>query len=960
MRKAHILFSTLVLLAVGSIGLLLYYPRVAGAKPPFLAARNVSPLSMTDVSPDADFGSHDTNSTDPGGRIVSLVIDPNNPLILYAASELAGVWKSLDGAHHWKPVSTGLRTNIPAQTNQALAIDSANSQRLLYATSNDDGRPNFPFAGLWVSDDAAGLWQHVDLPNCPQPSISSVIFASGQPFIATSCGIATTTDVTLGSATWTFLSKLPFTSNGAHLAAMGTSEVMFACSGPQVFRSPALGAQGSWTAAVSLIGNCLGLAVTPDNPLKAIVVHNTQVTTSIGVSLIDLDGPTSSQIASVGVQLQIDAICGWGSAVQGVFAGLRPRIPSGFGPGRSYDVFVSDGCHLFEFQLVSQTIGRWVPLTGTHVDTWAMAIPSTYNPDEGPCAAYLASDGGVFALPFPNAPAPDGCDPTSGWVRAMSGLHVMYSDTIAGVSRPQSQCPDANQPCPTLYLPTGDNDVWVSTQGGIPGNSWKLLGDNIGDAAIALVDPALPTKVLVARNAQMRDGKLQNYRVVTSPDANPPGAGASLVDITPPNAAPGGAPPGMANLVQVMTMPLEAPSQFGDYLAVQSPGGTADDVIVQNTSGNLSGWTDISPGQHFGPGQVGAVAASNGHQATVYYVLASPNDCAAGLSPPCGDYSRPPIFFQPGKVYKTEATNALSGPLWRQASNGLSKAYNLYADPYDARFVYVTDLGAQAIKSSSDGGKSWQIETDLTDIATNYGEFRFDCGAPAKMDGGGRTSVFAYGCGLQSMVFDQSHPEIRVAALWPGGVAFSRDAGKHWLPLDVTNSSYLSTELYQSVFSLFYDPQPNPTTKAASIYLALSGGSIKRVDGPFPSLTLGLVAICHTCLGSQIGNRSQIVAVVDTLDARLPLHQDRDGFYRGRLLFDSAKVSTLTYRLEIDGNPTASISHTISSLERDAGVLVLNVGKTRWGMSWVLWMLAALLVVYLVWVAYRSHWRRSS
>jgi len=379
-------------------------------------------------------------------------------------------------------------------------------------------------------------------------------------------------------------------------------------------------------------------------------------------------------------------------------------------------------------------------------------------------------------------------------------------------------------------------------------------------------------------------------------------------------------------------MPGEAPSQSGDYLAVQSPGGDSDDVIVQNTSGDASGWFDISPGEHFGAGQVGAIAASNGHTDTVFYVLASPN----------ADYSRPPVLFRPGKVYKSQLLSAGAGIRWINVSNGISKAYDLYADPYDSRYVYVTDLDAQAIKSSSDGGKSWQVEKDLTDFATNYGEFRFDCGQPARSSGQGRANIFANACGLQQMAFDRNHPEIRVAALWPGGLAFSRDAGKHWLPLDVTNSSYLSLDLYELPFSLFYDPQPNPATKVPSIYVALNGKSMKRVDGPFPSLESSLVEICPTCLGLQKGRKSQIVVIFDTLDATLPLRQDHDGFYRGRLLFDSAKVSTLTYHFEVDGQPTASITHAISDLERNAGVFTLSIDKTVLGKGWVIWLLMGL------------------
>ena len=72
-------------------------------------------------------------------------------------------------------------------------------------------------------------------------------------------------------------------------------------------------------------------------------------------------------------------------------------------------------------------------LPNTHVDTWAMAFTPDYDPEFNRCTAYLTNDGGVFAHFV-------GCTITGGWVRAMSGLHVMYSDTMAGSSRPASQC----------------------------------------------------------------------------------------------------------------------------------------------------------------------------------------------------------------------------------------------------------------------------------------------------------------------------------------------------------------------------------------------------------------------------------------------------------------------------------------------------------------------------------------
>ena len=46
----------------------------------------------TDVSPDRPFGSPSPDQANPGGKIITVVVDPHDPNILYAASEFAGVW----------------------------------------------------------------------------------------------------------------------------------------------------------------------------------------------------------------------------------------------------------------------------------------------------------------------------------------------------------------------------------------------------------------------------------------------------------------------------------------------------------------------------------------------------------------------------------------------------------------------------------------------------------------------------------------------------------------------------------------------------------------------------------------------------------------------------------------------------------------------------------------------------
>lgn len=198
-------------------------PPVPRPRPPVgLTPISPVPVTVKDVSPDAPFGSAPAG-VDPAGRVNSLVIDPHNDSILYGAAEMSGVWKSKDGGKSWQHASVGLKSGL-TQNHLSLAVDDQNSQRLLYATGDDDGRAGQRYGGLWVSNNAAMNWQYGNLP-CG--GISSVVFSSGQPFVATGCGIYTTTSQNLASATWQLLPQSTFNGRGAVLAAGRQS--LFAC-----------------------------------------------------------------------------------------------------------------------------------------------------------------------------------------------------------------------------------------------------------------------------------------------------------------------------------------------------------------------------------------------------------------------------------------------------------------------------------------------------------------------------------------------------------------------------------------------------------------------------------------------------------------------------------------------------------------------------------------------------------
>ncbi len=861
------------------------------------AVRYVPPISTTDVSPDSPPGV--VGNPNAGGRIVSLVMNPRNPLVLYAAGEMAGVWKSVNGGGQWTESNAGLRNGVSYQHRQTLALDDQNPDRLLYLSQDDDGRVGRPAGGLWKTVDGGVSWSHVEL-RCVPPSPTGAAFAHGQPFVITTCGLMTSTDPALSSGTWAPLQQLPFTTFHSAVESMPGSSALFACQDTQVFRSLSAGAPGTW-ASGSIPGSCLALAVVPDNDRKVLVLHTEQVLGRMSTLVLDLDAPPGAQIERFGpTLLPLGCRGSFGSGNAGIFAARRFDVPANFGPGRSYEVFVADGCLFYEFKLDRDPgLGDWRAIPNVHDDTWAMAIAPDYDPEFDRCNAYLTTDGGVFAHLV-------GCDLTQGWKGMISGLHVMYSQTMAGVSQPQTNCPDPRSPCPALYLPTGDNDVWVSTTGGIPGSGWKYLGTNLGDAAVVLADPAQPSQVLASRG-----GGDHQYQLVRSTDGNPPTVGSNMTDIQPPRPSPGGAPPAMANLVEIMTLRGEAAAQAGDYLAVSGGTGLLNDMIVRNVTGTAGGWQDISPDDQFAPGVVAAIGAANGHARPIVYVLVSPNAA----------YGQASGFKEPGSIWRGEVVNGMVAR-WVNASTGIKKAYNLYVNPYDADVLYASDLGDGAIKVSEDGGATWRVDRTLTNLATNFGEFTFDCGYPARSDGPARTSIFAFACPLQSMVFDRNHPNLRVAALTPGGVAISRDSGRHWIPLLVTNNGPFDNGPPEFPFSIFYDPTDNPSTGQPSLYVALVGKSVKRVDGPLLTATSGDIAICQICATGIFGHRPKAISfVLDSPQARFALRPDAHGTFRGSFLLDTQTTPIIAYHFDVDGRQSPGYVHRVSDEERREGVL---------------------------------------
>jgi len=127
-----------------------------------------------------------------GGRMLALAINPQNPEIIYAGTELHGVFKSTDSGASWFPANNGIsRMNV-----DSFAINPENPE-IVYALA----RPN----GVFKSVDGGTNWSPVNsgLPNPYGAYIVQALAINPQNpemlYVATYWGVFRTMD---GGVSW--------------------------------------------------------------------------------------------------------------------------------------------------------------------------------------------------------------------------------------------------------------------------------------------------------------------------------------------------------------------------------------------------------------------------------------------------------------------------------------------------------------------------------------------------------------------------------------------------------------------------------------------------------------------------------------------------------------------------------------------------------------------------------------
>jgi hypothetical protein len=762
-------------------------------------------VSVTDDSPDASCCAVDNgDNSDPGGQMDGIAADPLNPNVAYVSGEQSGVWRTTDGGASWVHMSVGLttgETNGGGETmaEPALSVDPTRRGRLLFAAVDDDLAPGYAStgfgrtAGLYGSLDAARSWFRMTLPGCPAPSVSGVAFAGGAAYAATACGVAVSTDPTLKS--WAIVHPDGNAGENEDIWAIAAqAKSVWACDNgtANVYRSVDEGQ--SWTPfTVPGASNCWSLAAVPDTSSQFAMVDQTPAGI-FRVLIVDTLTGAVDEPAALPQPGNDPTGRTTPSGRPFVHTAAIPGQASSSGAGIGYTVLASNGDHLYE--LGSSSPQSWSQVAVQHFDVHGVALAAGYDPAHGHCTAYISDDGGAFRA----TAAHSRCQISSDTVRLAShGLHGFGSWGLGLVQR--ARCPShVKAPCPGVYLAANDNGVWGSAVGGHGTNVWRDMDCGCGDGGLVFTDWRLPTRIVMTR------GSTWTLRV--SHNGTPPDGSAS-------ESVSNIGVLGLGIGSEVQTMPGQRPAPRGVYYAIQTlPVG---DRVLRNSSGLKRGWRQVGP-------------------------TIEPTASVTEIEVADGGKSIFVLQGARGKVL-TLGRDAAGRLAWINRSVGLRFADNFVVDPFDGQILYATDLGDPSslsddqLMSSTNGGRSWHLDSALTNLAHARGRFRMACGDglgdQARVHGtaNGASFGFRYQCTLESAAFDPTHPTWRFVVLDPAGVFFSRDRGSTWVRLPGTSSIDRPTQS-------FFDPTPNPATGDGSLYIALHGHGLIRLDAPWPRIAI--------------------------------------------------------------------------------------------------------------------------
>lgn len=460
-----------------------------------------------------------------GGRTRALLVNPQNPSIMYAAGVTGGVWKSINGGASWVP----LTDLLPTITVSTMAFEPGNPEVIYVGTGEGvsafqrDTQGDFRGAGIFKTVDGGANWSRIE-----STATSDFYFVNDlaistrdkrRMYAATRTGVWRSLD---GGTTWTkSLNPLNTTNQpvlgGCLDLALRTdleTDALFASCGTfetgTVYRNQDAGGGGTWIPVLSELDmgrTALAIAPSNQNIVYALAssidsgpfefaLHAVFRSTSGGES-----GSWTAQVRNTNSEvlnssllsiptLALGDYCGYGGG--GDFFGqgwydlviaVDPLDPNRVWTG-GIDLFRSDDGGLNWGVAGPAYIGGNFQSGPIHPDQHVIVFHPQYD-GAGNQQLFIGNDGGIFRTINARGPValsiPDVCRPDGVGIRWQS-LNVDYGVTqfYHGAVSPDGKS----------YVGGAQDNGTVlgSDRGGI--NQWtEILGGDGGYSAFDFTDP---------------------------------------------------------------------------------------------------------------------------------------------------------------------------------------------------------------------------------------------------------------------------------------------------------------------------------------------------------------------------------------------------------------------------------------------------------------------------------------
>ena len=403
-----------------------------------------------------------------GGRILSLVIDSQDPAVVYAGTYAGGLYKSADGGADWSKADHG----ITGRSIDALAIDPENPRRIFAASDR----------GLFRSTDGGARWDPIENDELVSSWISSLVIDPQDPAILYAAGpfdgVFKSTD---GGRNWTSVNDgLP--DNTARVLAINPqSPTTLYAAGMGVFKSIDGGA--TWSPVNDGISGLVvqAIAIDPQSP------DSLYIGASTGGVFKTTDGGASWNSANSGLaNMNVQALA------------LDPTHPA----------TVYAGTFLGGIYKSSDGGATWqhgdTGISGESIHAVAIDPQNTANVFAGAVSGvFKSTDGGKdwtlvnkgLVATIINSLAIDPRNPAVMYAAAETGVYKTTSRcagwTAIGLSDKGIISLTIDRQNPSILYAVGSSGIFKSVN---DGENWSAIGTGLPDAAVSVltIDPQTP------------------------------------------------------------------------------------------------------------------------------------------------------------------------------------------------------------------------------------------------------------------------------------------------------------------------------------------------------------------------------------------------------------------------------------------------------------------------------------